>query len=232
MSQQARQITFDLGHRAAHGRQDFLVAPSNKDAVAWIDLWPDWPAPALVLHGPAASGKTHLAAVWAEKNGARFVDTAHLTARDADEIARDARHLVLDHIDPWFGDRAAETTLFHLYNIFKEDGRSLLLTARMAPVHGAFTVPDLASRLRAAPAVAIQPPDDMLLAAILVKLFADRQLQVGQDVITYVVPRMERSFAAALALVDTADKIALAEKKNIGVALMRQILLQTGEQED
>ena len=230
--QPARQIAFDLGHRPAHGRQDFLVAPSNRDAVAWIDLWPEWPAPALVLHGPASCGKTHLAAVWAEKTDTAFVTSAQIAEGNADKIAQTARNLVLDHVDPWFSDRAAETTLFHLYNIMKEEGRSVLLTMRMAPVHVPFALPDLASRLRAAPAVAIHAPDDTLLEAILVKLFADRQLQVGQDVISYVVPRMERSFAAATDIVDRADKMALAEKKNIGVALMRQVMLQTAEPED
>ena len=230
--QPARQIAFDLGHRPAHGRQDFLVAPSNRDAVAWIDLWPEWPAPALVLHGPASCGKTHLAAVWAEKTDTAFVTRTQIESGDADAIARTARNLVLDHVDPWFSDRAAETTLFHLYNIMKEEGRSLLLTTRMAPVHVPFALPDLASRLRAAPAISIHAPDDTLLTAILVKLFADRQLQVGQDVISFIVPRMERSFAAATDIVDRADKMALAEKKNIGVALMRQVMLQTAEPED
>ena len=225
-TQPARQIAFDLGHRPAHGRQDFLVAPSNRDAVAWIDLWPEWPAPALVLHGPASCGKTHLSAVWAEKTDTAFVNAAQIAGGDADAIARTARNLVLDHVDPWFSDRAAETTLFHLYNIMKEEGRSLLL------VHVPFALPDLASRLRAAPAAAIHAPDDSLLSAILVKLFADRQLQVGQDVISYIVPRMERSFAAATDIVDRADKIALAEKKNIGVGLMRQVMLQTAAPED
>jgi chromosomal replication initiation ATPase DnaA len=230
--QPARQIAFDLGHRPAHGRQDFLVAPSNRDAVAWIDLWPEWPAPALVLHGPASCGKTHLAAVWAEKTDTAFVTSAQIADGNADAIARTARNLVLDHVDPWFSDRAAETTLFHLYNIMKEEGRSLLLTMRMAPVHVPFALPDLASRLRAAPAAAIHAPDDTLLQSILVKLFSDRQLAVGQDVISYIVPRMERSFAAAADIVDRADKVALAEKKNIGIALIRQVMLQTAEQED
>jgi chromosomal replication initiation ATPase DnaA len=227
-----RQIAFDLGHRPALGRQDFLIAPSNRDAVAWIDLWPEWPAPALVLHGPAACGKTHMAAVWAEKTRAAYVTAAQIESGDADKIAATAENLVLDHIDPWFSDRAAETTLFHLYNIMKEEGRSLLLTMRMAPVHVPFALPDLASRLRAAPAAAIHAPDDTLLAVILVKLFADRQLQVGQDVISYIVPRMERSFAAALDIVDRADKIALAEKRNIGLPLLRQVMLQTAAPED
>ncbi|MBU0800670.1 MAG: DNA replication protein, partial [Alphaproteobacteria bacterium] len=155
-----------------------------------------------------------------------------LASQSAADIAAQAPHLVIDHIDPWFGDRAAETTLFHLYNIMKEEGRSLLLTMRMAPVHVNFALPDLASRLRAAPAAAIHAPDDTLLAAILVKLFADRQLNVGQDVIAYIVPRMERSFAAAVSLVDRADRLALAEKRNIAVPLMRQLLLQTAAQED
>lgn len=228
----AQQITFDLGHRPAHGREDFMVAPCNRDAVAWVDLWPDWPAPALVLHGPAASGKSHLAAVWTEKNDATMISAAQLDGQDAAAIAATAEHLVLDHIDPWLGDRATETTLFHLYNIFKEEKRSLLLTMRMAPVRVGFALPDLASRLRAAPAASIQPPDETLLAAVLVKLFADRQLNVGQDVIAYVTPRMERSFAAALDIVERADKMALAEKRNIAVPLMRQILLQTAAGED
>lgn len=228
----AQQITFDLSHRPALGREDFLIAPSNQDAVNWVDRWPAWPGPALVIHGPAASGKTHLAAVWAERTGAQFISTANLGDKDAAAITQLAPHLVIDRVDPWLGDREMEVKLFHIYNIMREEGRHLLLTMRMSPAQIAFTLPDLSSRLRAAPAAMIQPPDDSLLASILVKLFNDRQLNVGQDVISYVVPRMERSFAAALALVEQADRIALAEKRNIAIPLMRQILLQRAEQED
>ena len=135
----------------------------------------------------------------------------------------------MDHIDPWFGDRDGETTLFHLYNIMKEENRTMLLTMRMAPTHAAFCIPDLASRLRAAPATAIQTPDDTLLAAILVKLFADRQLQISHDVIMYLLPRMERSFSAAHELVDIADKLALSERRAISVPLMRRVLLERSE---
>lgn len=221
----AEQIPLDLSHRPAHGRADFLVAPSNERAVAWIDRWPEWPAPALVLYGPAACGKTHMAAVWKEQTGAAFIDTANLSRQEADAVAAQAKHLVLDHIDPWLGDRAAETVLFHLYNLMKEERRTLLLTMRAPPQQIAFALPDLASRLRAAPAVAIEPPDDALLAAVLVKLFADRQLQVGHDVLTYILPRMERSFAAAQELVAAADRLAMAEKKAISIPLIRRILL-------
>ncbi|MCB9988499.1 MAG: DNA replication protein [Rhodospirillales bacterium] len=225
MSVVAMQIPLDLSHRPAQGREDFLVAPSNREAVAWIDRWPEWPAPALVLYGPAASGKSHLAAVWGEKTGAAFADTNDLAGQAADQIAAQAPHLVLKNIDLWFGDRDAETTLFHLYNLMKEEGRSLLLTMRMAPTHAAFVLPDLASRLRAAPAAAIAPPDDVLLSAVLVKLFADRQLQIGDEVLNYILPRMERSFAAARDLVAAADKLALAEKRPISVPLIRRVLL-------
>ncbi len=225
MSLAAAQIPLDLGHRPAQGREDFLVAPSNRDAVAWIDRWPDWPAPALVIYGPVASGKSHLAAVWGERNGAARIDTAALTEQSADRLATTATHLVIDNIDLWLGDRAAETTLFHLYNLMREENRTLLLTMTMAPTHIGFALPDLASRLRAAPAAAIQPPDDSLLAALLVKLFADRQIQVGSDVLTYLLPRMERSFAAAYNLVEAADRLALAEQRPVSVPLVRRILM-------
>lgn len=203
-----------------------MVAPSNQAAVAWIDRWPDWPAPALVIHGPASCGKTHLAAVWKEQAGAAIIDTANLSTQNAPDIAAKEKHLVLDHIDPWLGDRAAETVLFHLYNIMKEEKRTLLLTMRASPHRINFALPDLASRLRAAPAAPIDSPDDDLLSALLVKLFADRQLQISHDVLTYILPRMERSFSAAHELVAAADRLAMAEKKGISIPLIRRILLQ------
>ena len=224
MTESAKQIPLDLGHRTAMGREDFLVAPCNRDAVGWIDLWPDWTAPALVLHGAAASGKSHLAAVWKNGAGSGWIDATMLSAHDANHLVAQADHLVIDHLDPWIGDRGAETTLFHLYNLMKERGTSLLITMRSAPGQIDFAIADLSSRLRAAPAVSIQPPDDTLLAALLVKLFTDRQLNVGTDVIAYMLPRMERSFAAARDIVARADHLALAEKKPVTMSLIRAIL--------
>ncbi len=224
MNAPARQLAFDLGHRPALGREDFLIAPCNRDAVAWIDLWPDWPAPALIIHGPAASGKSHLAAVWAARSGAVRVPCERLAAGDPRVLFDLGPHLVFDSIDPWIGDRAAETALFHLYNMAREHGHSLLLTMRSAPARHGFALADLASRLRAAPAAVIQAPDDTLLASLLVKLFGDRQLQPGEDVIHYILPRMERSFAAAHDIVARADRAALSEKRNISIPLVRDVL--------
>lgn len=220
---QTQQLPLDLGHRTALGREDFLVAPCNQDAVGWIDRWPTWPAPALILQGPAASGKTHLGAVWKDTTKAAWVEASALAKGDANDLAG-AGHVVVDHFDPWIGDRDAETTLFHLYNTMKDRGTTLLITMRTAPGQIAFSLPDLSSRLRAAPVASIDVPDDTLLAALLVKLFADRQLQIAADVLTYVLPRMERSFAAARDVVDKADRLALAEKKAVTVSVMRRVL--------
>lgn len=219
------QLTFDLGHRSALGRDDFLIADSNRDAVSWIDLWPEWPAPALVLYGPAACGKTHMAAVWSAQTNAISINPEELATASADELFARGEHYLIDPVDPWIGDRAAETTLFHLYNLAKENKRTLLLTMRVPPVRLSFAIPDLASRLRAAPGVAIHAPDEMLLGAVLVKMFADRQIQIGEDVLNYILPRMERSFAAARDLVTKADQQALAEKRPISVPLIRQVLM-------
>ena len=163
------QIPLDLGHRPAQGREDFMVAPSNHDAVRWIDRWPDWPAPACIIYGPVASGKSHLASVWAVKSNAILVNNRCLDDVDANELASLGQYLVIDNADLWLGDRNAETTLFHLYNLLKEEQRSMLLTMNMAPTHADFIIPDLASRLRAAPAASLQTPEDTLLSSILVK---------------------------------------------------------------
>lgn len=222
----AEQIPFDLGARRAFGRSDFHVGKSNSDAVGWIDRWPIWPAPVLILYGPAASGKTHLASVWQEKSGAAIIRPEMLITASAQELFSLGEALVLDGLDPWLGDREAETTLFHLYNMLKEANQSMLITMRMSPAHADFVIPDLSSRLRAAPAVAIHSPDDMLLGSVLIKQFSDRQLSVSNDVISYILPRMERSFAAARDIVEHADKKALSEKRAISVPLLRKVMTE------
>jgi chromosomal replication initiation ATPase DnaA len=230
-----RQIPLDLGSRTAHGRDDFMIAPCNESAVNMIDRWPDWPTPLLVLYGPAACGKSHLSAVWREKTNATNINPENLMTEAAEIIARRAGatsgggHIVLDGIDPWVGDVHAETTLFHLYNIFMAEKRFILMTMRMAPGRAEFAIPDLASRVRASLNAGIVAPDDALLSSVLIKLFHDRQIAVGADVIKYLLPRMERSFAAARDIAEAIDHLSLAEKKPVTISLARAALTSAGE---
>lgn len=215
-----RQMLLDLGHRAALGREDFLVAPSNRDAVAWLDLWPNWPAPGLVVYGPEACGKTHLAEVWRARSGARRVMAAEIAGRDAPAIAQGAATLVIEQADRGTDERA----LLHLYNFMAGQGGSLLLTAATPPTHWGLKLADLRSRLAALPAIAVGAPDDALIEAVMVKQFADRQIRVAPDVIAYLVPRLERSLASVRAVVAALDAAALAERRPITVPLARQVL--------
>lgn len=226
MSNALEQIPFDLGNRTALERQDFLVAPCNEDAVAWIDLWPEWPAPCLVLYGPVASGKTHLGAVWSAQSSAVCVKASHINEDFIREVAGMNHHVIIEDGDNLIGNLEGEKGLFHLYNIFKEEGRSILLTLMEPPVRRTFALPDLASRLRAAPSVAIREPDEQLLTAVLVKLFSDKQLRVGAEVLNYILPRIERSFEAVRDLVEEADRQAMAQQRKISIPLMRDILNQ------
>src|SRR6266849_89304 len=188
------QLAIDLPHRPALGRADFLVSGCNEAALGSIERWPDWPAPALVLHGPAGSGKSHLAELWRKRSGGVLIVGEELTRSDPNELAG-RRAVALDD-----AAGAPERALLHLYNCCSEAEASLLVVGRDAPASWPIALPDLASRLRAAPSVAIAPPDDRLLAAVLVKLFADRQVRVAPGVVRFLLRRMERSFAAAGAL--------------------------------
>ena len=218
------QLTFDLGHRSAKGREDFLISLSNQNAVGWIDKWPDWAAPALILYGPVASGKSHLASVWAENSGAELISLDDVINLEPDEIVRRSKNIYIIRGDLLIGDRLAETNLFHIYNILKEEKRSMLMTMRCSPAYLDFEIPDLSSRLRAAPLVSIDAPDDVLLSSLLVKLFHDRQIKISEAVINYLVPRMERSFSAALDIVGRADNMALEKQKPVSLSLIRDVL--------
>lgn len=217
----AEQLAFDLSYRPAQGREDFLVTACNADAVGWIDRWPDWPGPALALTGPAGSGKSHLAAVWQAMSGARAAGRADV----ADPAQAPAGHWLVDDADTAMDEDA----LLRLYNVTATAGATLLLVARTPPARWAVRLPDLASRLRTAPVAAIRDPDETAIAAVLVKLFADRQSAVDPDVIAYLLPRMERSFEGARALVARLDRAALARRRRITVPIARDVLAGDSE---
>jgi len=214
-----RQFTFDFPHRPAFGGADFLVAPSNAEAVGWIDRWPAWPSPAFVVCGPPGCGKSHLAQVWRARSAARELEAATLRLAELLEQLGDAEAVVVDD-----AEGAAEQPLLHLVNIMAERGGHLLLTAASPPAGWALRLADLRSRLLAGPAVGVEAPDDALLGAVLVKLFADRQLRISEDLIAYLLPRIERSFAAAQAMVAALDQAALADQRAVTVRLARDIL--------
>lgn len=217
------QLPFSFLHDAANGVEDFMPAPSNQAALAWITRWPDWPGPALILHGPTGAGKSHLAAIWAA--GSRGLD---LGPEPGEVLELDAsRCYLVDPAEP-IGD---EVKLLQLYNRLREDGGHMLLTATRPVSQWTIELPDLRSRLAAAPSVAIGAPDDQLLAALLLKLFDDRQLHVPQPVIHYLLIHMERSFAAAHRLVEELDRLSLERQRPITIPLARLALPAAEESE-
>lgn len=218
------QLVFDFPKNAAFGRADFVVSEANAAALGWVDRWPEWPAPVLVLHGPEGSGKTHLAHLWGERAAAVLVPGVSLNdACLAKMLERRAARMAVDD-----ADCAAEAMLLHLFNACLESGGGLLLTARQAPGLWPVALPDLRSRLRAAHAVGIGAPDDVLLAAVLTKHFADRQLRVAAEVIAYLVRHIERSLASAGEIAARLDEAALHGNRAITIPLAHRVLSARG----
>jgi chromosomal replication initiation ATPase DnaA len=212
----SRQLPLDLGHRAGFSRDDLIVSSANEQAVAHVERWPDWPSPVTILAGPPGSGKSHLAAIWRERTDARIID--------ATDIALSEDPVPLAVIEG--GDTAGldQTGLFHLINAARGGGGALLITARSFPAAWAVTLPDLASRLKAAATVEIHEPDDALLAGVIAKLFSDRQVEVEQHVVQYVARRIERSLSTASAVVERLDRAALQQKSRITRALAATVV--------
>lgn len=218
----AEQLILDLPVRSALGRDDFFVSEANAAALAGIDGWRDWPHGKMVLVGPEASGKTHLAHVWAAMSGAQVVEAAVLAGRDPDAFGP---AVVVED-----ADRVTdETALFHLHNAVLGQGGRLLLTARCRPARWPLTLPDLKSRVQQAGLLTLHEPDDALLAAVMVKLAADRQLALGPELISYSVVRMERSFAAAQRLIEAIDARALRDKLRPTKPMIAGLLAEQGK---
>lgn len=218
----ARQLTFDLPHREVQGRGDFFVSDSNAPALAAIDGWQDWPNRKLVITGPEGAGKSHLVAIWAAVAKAMVVDAARVATLDMTELA--GKNVALEDAEALAGDPEAERAAFHLHNLVLAEGGTLLVTARNAPTRWPLTLPDLASRMQGTSVVPLAPPDEALLAAVLVKLFADRQIAAPPNLIDYLVPRIERSLKAAKAVVAEIDALALAEGRAVTRAIGIRVL--------
>jgi len=210
-----RQLALALAHQESFAREDFLAGPPNTAALGLVERWPDWPDRMLALIGPEGSGKSHLAAIWAERAGARLLSSRALEAPNLPgALATGA--LVVEDVRPGAFEEAA---LFHLLNLAREEGASLLLTSRTSPQGWAARIPDLVSRLRALPVAELGPPDDALLRAVLIKLFADCQLAVDEALIGYLAARIERSVPAARAAVGALDEASLRLQRPVNRAL-------------
>lgn len=217
------QLAFHLPANTAMTRAEFFVSPVNALALAAIDGWLDWPGGKMILAAPSGAGKTHLAQIWASDTNATLIDAIDILSTDLPALAEQGPVGVED-AEAVAGSSARQEALFHLHNLMAERGHALFITAAAPPRDWGLTLPDLTSRLLAAPLTRLDPPDDALLSAVLVKLFADRQTAVPPALIAWLVTRMDRSIKAARAIVARLDAAALAQRRPITRALAAELL--------
>ena len=222
------QLALDFPHRPSLGREDFMVAGCNKEAVGMIDLWPAWPYFAICIYGPEGCGKTHLANVFAQMVALETNHPYRIPFIKAQQLSKDMVHslfetspqIVIENLQ----DLQNQEALFHIYNTYRDLGGHILFTADRAPARINFSLPDLRSRMNIVPALEIKAPDDDLLMALLVKLFMDRQITPSQELLSYLLNNMQRSFSYARKLVEEIDNISLARKRAISINIAKEAI--------
>ena len=217
---QPRQLAFALPHAESLTRDNFLEGPANAAGLVLVDSWPDWPNRIMLLVGPEGSGKSHLAAIWAEQAGARSTTAHALTATAVPGALATGALVIEDLRSSDFDERA----LFHLMNLAREDQAFVMITARLPPPPFQIELRDLRSRLRAVPVVSLLAPDDQLFRGLIVKFCADRQLAVDESVVSYLATRIERSYAAARQAVEFLDTEALRLGRPVTRTLAAELL--------
>jgi chromosomal replication initiation ATPase DnaA len=221
------QLVFPFGVEPALGREDFILAPCNEQAVQFIRRWPDWPTRSAALHGPSGCGKTHLAAIWRNMAGAETVPARDLVPDLIPIIApRGESAIVIEDID---SDEPREDRDRALLALLERPAGALLLTGRAPPSDWPVAVGDLRSRFLSLIGFRMWVPDDRLLSALVVKHFADRQLEVTDGVVKRIVTHVERTPEAVAAFVARADRKALAEKRPVTTRLVLELIDAEGE---
>lgn len=222
------QLALEFPHRPSLGREDFMVAGCNKEAVGTIDLWPAWPYFAICIYGPEGCGKTHLANVFAQMVALETNHPYRIPFIKAEQLSREMVHslfetspqIVIEDVQNLQNQEA----LFHVYNTYRDLGGNILFTADRAPARINFSLPDLRSRMNIVPALEIKAPDDDLLMALLVKLFMDRQITPPQELLGYLLNNMQRSFSYARKLVEEIDNISLARKRAVSIPIAKEAM--------
>ena len=222
------QLAINFPHRPSLGREDFMVAKCNQEAVATIDLWPNWPYFAICIYGPSGCGKTHLANVFAQMVALKTSHPYRIPFIKASQIDKNMAHtlfetnpqIVIENLHTLQNQEA----LFHLYNTYRDMGGNILFTSDIAPARINFSLPDLRSRMNIVPNIEIKAPDDELLIALIVKLFMDRQITPSQELLNYLIKNIQRSFSYVRKLVEEIDNISLAKKRAISINIAKEAI--------
>ena len=222
------QLPLEFPHRPSLGREDFMVAGCNSEAVANIDLWPNWPYFAICIYGPEGCGKTHLANVFAQMVAMHtnhpyripFIKANQLNKEMAHTLFEQSPQIVIEDLH----NLTNQVAMFHLYNTYRDLGGNILFTSNQAPARINFTLPDLRSRMNIVPTLEIKAPDDDLLMALLVKLFTDRQITPTPELLEYLLKNMYRSFSYTRKLVEEIDNISLAKKRAISINIAKEAI--------
>ncbi len=225
---EAAQIAFNFAPHPYLGREDFMVAKCNFEAVQTVDSWPEWPFFAVCLYGPSGCGKTHLSRIFSDRVSVLThfpykipsIKAQNLTMEMPFELFARHRCLIIEDLDNQINQEA----MFHLYNLYRNEGGNILFTSTQAPARWAFSLADLQSRLNIVPAIAIDEPDDELLSALIVKLFSDRQLMISPELVNYMVKNMQRSFTYCNKLVAEIDQISLMRKRAISLPIIKEAI--------
>jgi len=215
------QLRLPLQSDVPRGASSFVRSASNEEAVRVLERWPDAAGQVMAICGPAGCGKSHVAAIWAERVGAVALNGAE--AAHVDPLELEGRPVLLD-----IAQDADDETLFHLINLAQADGGALLLVSRPSPRFWKVQVPDLRSRLDSIRVTAMEEPDDVVLAAILRARFAERSITPTDEVIDYLVRRIDRSAAAVEDVVARLDE----QHRPVTRALARQVLEAVGAEDD
>lgn len=215
------QLSFKWAHPPSFDNRDFIRSSCNAQAAEFLDTWPQGALTSTaLLTGPQASGKTHLTHSWAQRTQAMIIDPQAIGKKDSAALFGTNAHALLEDIHTL----RDETALFHLLRHAETARLHLLLSSRAPASRLAFTLPDLRSRLMALPELSIGAPDTELLTLFLFKCFADRQLRVSQEVVEYLALRIERSFAAAQAIIERIEEQALNQKHAITIPFVKKLV--------
>ncbi|MFV0626780.1 MAG: DnaA ATPase domain-containing protein [Alphaproteobacteria bacterium] len=224
----AKQLPIEFEYKPYYDREDFIVSDNNHEAITFIDSWPNWQSFAVCIYGPRGSGKTHLANIFVETiykhttyaQKIPFINAQDVKLETPHRLFEESKFLVVENLS----ENVNKEALFHLYNLYRNEGGNILFTSEKAPARMSFGLADLQSRLNSIPSIEIKEPNDELLSMLIIKLFADRQINTTPEVVSYLINNAQRSFAYIKELIKEIDNISIAKKRAVTINIAKEAI--------
>ncbi|MBR2141269.1 MAG: hypothetical protein IJ853_02835 [Rickettsiales bacterium] len=226
-----RQLGFSFLNEDDYNINNFIVFDGNNGAYYFLNRSKDdeniLDNQLIFLSGEKKCGKTHLGYIWKQQHNAKnlyYDDLFSLNMNDfiktVNEVIERFDYYILDDLRDDFD----EEKLLYLINTVFNNSSVMLIISDFNILKKKISIKDLKSRINAGVNLKIKKLSKTVKTMFIVKLFADRQININGDVLKYLTKKLDTNYNVIFNFVKNIDDILVSDKNKINLKLIKELI--------